>query len=95
MKSLVTKRSVAIAGRKTSISLESDFWTALKEIAHGRDQRLSDLVAVIDSERTAGNLSSAVRLFVLEHFRSKIAPEGMAARPLREAVRVPTHRPVV
>jgi predicted DNA-binding ribbon-helix-helix protein len=53
------------------------------------------LVAVIDAERTAGNLSSAVRLFVLEHFRSKIAPAGAAARPPREAVRVPTHRPVV
>ena len=97
MKSLVVKRSVAIAGRKTSISLEYDFWAALKEIARGREQRLSDLVGRIDAERSAGNLSSAVRLFVLEHFRSKAHPDTATARPLHEPTRVgaSTLRPIV
>jgi predicted DNA-binding ribbon-helix-helix protein len=71
MKSLVVKRSVAIAGHKTSISLEHDFWSALKDIAHARNLTVSDLVAIIDAERKAGNLSSAARLFVLDHFRTR------------------------
>ena len=70
MKSPVVKRSIVIAGHKTSVSLEDAFWDALKEIAGRRRATLSDLVASIDSSRTQGNLSSAIRLFVLEHFRS-------------------------
>jgi predicted DNA-binding ribbon-helix-helix protein len=91
MKSLVVKRSIALAGHKTSISLEHDFWSALKDIAGGRDMTLSELVGRIDAERTAGNLSSAVRLFVLEHFRSKAAT---IAHPAREAT-PQLHRPSV
>ncbi len=71
MKSLVTKRSIVIAGHKTSISLEDAFWKALKDIALAQDTTLSDLVATIDSERRHGNLSSAIRLFVLEHFQAR------------------------
>jgi predicted DNA-binding ribbon-helix-helix protein len=70
MKSPVVKRSIVIAGHKTSVSLEDAFWDALKEIAGRRKATLSDLVASIDSSRTQGNLSSAIRLFVLDHFRS-------------------------
>ena len=70
MKSPVVKRSIVIAGHKTSVSLEDAFWEALKEIAARRDATLSDLVANIDASRNHGNLSSAIRLFVLEHFRS-------------------------
>jgi predicted DNA-binding ribbon-helix-helix protein len=70
MKSPVVKRSIVIAGHKTSVSLEDDFWDALKEIASRRKATLSDLVASIDASRTQGNLSSAIRLFVLDHFRS-------------------------
>jgi predicted DNA-binding ribbon-helix-helix protein len=69
MKSTVIKRSVVLAGRKTSVSLEDPFWTALKEIAGGRDSTLSDLVVSIDTDRQHANLSSAIRLFVLEHYR--------------------------
>lgn len=69
MKSPVVKRSIVIAGHKTSVSLEDAFWDALKEIASGRRITLSDLVASIDSSRTQGNLSSAIRLFVLDHYR--------------------------
>src|SRR5713101_8982620 len=66
MKSSVIKRSIVLAGHKTSVSLEDAFWRALKEIAGGRHITLSDLVSSIDSERQQGNLSSAVRLFVLD-----------------------------
>jgi predicted DNA-binding ribbon-helix-helix protein len=71
MKSLVLKRSIAFAGRKTSVSLEDAFWTGLKEIANRRDISVSDLVAAIDSEREGGNLSSAIRLFVLDGCRNE------------------------
>ena len=70
MKSPVVKRSIVIAGHKTSVSLEDAFWKGLKDIAGGRDTTLSDLVASIDSERRHGNLSSAIRLFVLDSRRS-------------------------
>jgi predicted DNA-binding ribbon-helix-helix protein len=69
MKSPVVKRSIVIAGHKTSVSLEDAFWKGLKEIANGRELTLSDLVASIDSDRRHGNLSSAIRLFVLDHYR--------------------------
>ncbi len=69
MKSPVVKRSIVIAGHKTSVSLEDAFWKGLKEIAGGRNVTLSDLVSTIDSDRRHGNLSSAIRLFVLDHYR--------------------------
>jgi predicted DNA-binding ribbon-helix-helix protein len=72
MKSLVVKRSIVIAGHKTSVSLEDAFWNALKEIAGERDATLSDLVASIDTARELGNLSSAIRLFVLDFYRSQL-----------------------
>ncbi|HEX9072737.1 MAG TPA: ribbon-helix-helix domain-containing protein [Pseudolabrys sp.] len=70
MKSSVVKRSIAIDGHKTSVSLEDAFWSDLKEIAHAQRATLSGLVAKIDETRQHGNLSSAIRLFVLEHFRT-------------------------
>ena len=73
MKSSVVKRSIVVAGHKTSVSLEDAFWKGLKEIAGGRDVTLSDLVAAIDSERQQGNLSSAIRLFVLDFYRSQLS----------------------
>jgi predicted DNA-binding ribbon-helix-helix protein len=81
MKSLVLKRSVVIAGHKTSVSLEDAFWTALKEIATLRDMALSDLVASIDVKREHANLSSAIRLFVLDFCRAQFG-ESTAARNL-------------
>ena len=71
MKSPVVKRSIVIAGHKTSVSLEDAFWTALKEIAGVRKMTLSDLVASIDTDRQYGNLSSAIRIFVLDYFRAQ------------------------
>ena len=79
MKSPVVKRSIVIAGHKTSVSLEDAFWTSLKEIAGTRDLTLSDLVASIDTDRRVGNLSSAIRLFVLDHFRGQADGRSDAA----------------
>jgi len=84
MKSSVVKRSIVIAGHKTSISLEDAFWKGLKEIAAGRNQTLSDMVAAIDRDRQDGNLSSAIRLFVLDHYRNRHAApaaDGAATVP--------------
>ena len=70
MKSPVVKRSIVITGHKTSVSLEDAFWTGLKDIAASRNVTLSELVASIDADRRQGNLSSAIRLFVLDHYRA-------------------------
>jgi len=70
VKSPIVKRSIVIAGHKTSVSVEDAFWTALKDIAASRGSTVAELVAAIDSGRRHGNLSSAVRLFVLDHFRA-------------------------
>jgi len=71
MKSPVVKRSIVVAGHKTSVSLEEAFWTGMKEICGLRNMTLSDLVGEIDSNRPHGNLSSAIRLFVLDHFKNR------------------------
>jgi len=73
MISLVVKRAIGVVGHKTSVSLEDAFWKGLKEIASGRDMTLSDLVAAIDSERQHGNLSSAIRLYVLDFYRNQLS----------------------
>ena len=80
MKSQVAKRSIVVAGHKTSVSLEDAFWKALKEIAGKREITLSDLVASIDSQRHHGNLSSAIRLFVLEFYRHQTEQLDEAAK---------------
>lgn len=69
MKSPVVKRSIVINGHKTSVSLEDAFWQALKDIARSEGSTLSAEVAAIDAARDNGNLSSAIRLFVLNRFR--------------------------
>lgn len=71
MKSAIVKRSVVIAGQKTSVSLEESFWTALKELAREQNVPLCELITHINARRSAGNLSSALRLFVLEQFRAR------------------------
>jgi len=85
MKSPVIKRSIVIAGHKTSVSLEDAFWKGLKEIAIARDMTLSDLVATIDTDRHHGNLSSAIRLFVLEYFRAQSNDEEIVRRETRQS----------
>ena len=64
-----TKRSVMIAGHRTSVSLEMPFWEALREIAAARGQSVQVLIGEIDEARGAQNLSSAIRVFVLAEVR--------------------------
>jgi predicted DNA-binding ribbon-helix-helix protein len=71
VKSSVSKRSIVIAGHRTSVSLEDEFWKSLKEIAAERDTTLAQLVAKIDDNREHANLSSAIRLFVLGVYRDQ------------------------
>ena len=88
MKSKVVKRSIVVAGHKTSVSLEEAFWQGLKDIGADRRMTLSDLVGAIDSERQHGNLSSAIRLFVLEYYQARLGSDGRAARKPRELTMV-------
>jgi predicted DNA-binding ribbon-helix-helix protein len=67
----VGHRSIVIAGHKTSISLEDEFWNSLKEIAGERGMTVAALVAAIDGDRQHANLSSAIRLFVLGVYRDQ------------------------
>ncbi len=67
---MIRKRSVTIAGHPTSISLEDAFWDALGEIAAQRGISISELVSETDTYPRAGGLSSALRLLVLEHYRT-------------------------
>jgi predicted DNA-binding ribbon-helix-helix protein len=71
MKSSIKKRSIIIDGHKTTVSVEEAFWSDLKKIAHRQQVTLSELVAKIDRAREQGNLSSAIRLYVLEHIRRR------------------------
>jgi len=72
MRSTIAKHSFSPRGHKTSLSLEAQFWTALKEIAAQREMALSDLIAEIDAHRTHNNLSSVARLFVLGVYKKQL-----------------------
>lgn len=76
----VVKRSIAIAGHRTSISLEEPFWEELRRIASQRGIAVAALVAEIDAARAGENLSSALRVHVLEDLRAQRgeAPEAVA-----------------
>jgi predicted DNA-binding ribbon-helix-helix protein len=69
MDSTIKKRSIIIDSKQTSISLEDSFWSALREIARERTTTVSKLISTLDSSRDRGNLSSAIRVFVLDHYR--------------------------
>src|SRR5262245_34226112 len=71
-KSLLRKRSVRLYGHNTSLTLEDAFWAALKEIAAAQGTTIVGLIVTIDSERRERqclNLSSAIRLFILDYYR--------------------------
>ena len=70
MLSAIRKRSIVINGHKTSVTLEDGFWSALKEISKERRSTLTEIVTEVDRQRAQGNLSSALRLFVLNVYRS-------------------------
>jgi predicted DNA-binding ribbon-helix-helix protein len=78
----ITKRSLKIAGRKTSISLEEAFWKDLREIAAARHVTLIELIGEIDAERQRVNLSSAIRIFVLQFYRDEISRREQRQRTI-------------
>jgi predicted DNA-binding ribbon-helix-helix protein len=67
----VIKRSVVVGGHKTSVSLEDAFWSSLRDIAARRGMSLSMQIAAIDRQRQTNNLSSAIRLYVLDYYRER------------------------
>jgi predicted DNA-binding ribbon-helix-helix protein len=71
MGSGIVKRSVSIAGHRTSISLEEPFWQILREIAEREKLSIQALIGRIDAERGEQNLSSAIRVFVLMDLRGR------------------------
>ena len=73
MKSTVVSHTIVLAGHKTSVSLEDQFWEGLRVIAKDQRKTLSDLIGSIDTDRKHGNLSSALRLFVLDHYQKRAA----------------------
>ena len=77
-RSQVWKRSIAIGQHKTSISLEAGFWVGLKEIAARERVSIPALVTRIDTDRQHANLSSVVRLYVLDHYR-RLVEQALAA----------------
>ncbi len=92
MKSSITKRSVVIGGHKTSVSLEEPFWSAVREIAGNQQMTVSSLLRQIDLERRNANLSSAIRVYVLENVRSQVTSArqhtGLTGEPLWNATHV-------
>ena len=68
LKSWIPKRSVRIGRHKSSVSLEDAFWQSFKEIATQKDMSVDQLVSIIDKDRQHDNLSSAIRLFVLDYY---------------------------
>ena len=79
MKSPIIKHPIVIAGRRTAVSLEDAFWESLKKIAKQRNETLVSLATKINAERQLFNLSSAIRVFVLEYYRNRPGPgEGSA-----------------
>lgn len=88
MKSAIVKRSVELNGHKTSVSLEDEFWTSLRAIAILQDVSMPALLQTIDAGREGANLSSAIRVYVLTHYRTLAA-----ARPPEPDPRLPPAAP--
>ena len=71
--STILKRSIIVSGHKTSVSLEDEFWNCLREIAEERGEKyVSKLVSDINAERKFANLSSAIRMYILRHYRDQV-----------------------
>jgi len=75
MISAILKRTITIDGHKTSVTLEDEFWMGLREIARHKNATLRSLITQIDDARERNNLSSAIRVFVLNYFRSSRSVE--------------------
>jgi predicted DNA-binding ribbon-helix-helix protein len=90
MNSTVKKRSIVVDSHRTSVSLEDVFWACLRQIASERATTLSKLIGVLDSERNGGNLSSTIRVFVLNHYRNSVeSNQILSARNLPTRASLP------
>jgi predicted DNA-binding ribbon-helix-helix protein len=89
MKSPVIKHSIILNGHKTSVSLEDQFWDGLRDIAARENITVSALVEKIDHGRTGHNLSSAIRVFVLCHFRTRGQQNVAGEQPDRNVSTAP------
>ena len=87
MKSAIVKRSVVIAGHKTSVSLEQPFWDVIREIAAAEQTTMSAVLRRVDNARERANLSSAVRVFVLDYVRGRARFAGRPTDPAAPAGR--------
>ena len=83
MKTAVIKRSIKFDGRKTSVSLEDEFWYGLLEIAVYKQMAVPTLVKRIDHRRKTVNLSSAIRIFVFKYFKARDGKRKFNKRKLR------------
>ena len=86
----IKKHSIVLAGHRTSVSLEDEFWGSLRTIARGRGETLSSLLIKIDAGRKSANLSSAIRLFVLRYYRDELDQRGGVVISLGEVLRIPS-----
>jgi predicted DNA-binding ribbon-helix-helix protein len=92
-KSPIVKRGLFFAGHKTSVSLEDAFWDALREIATARGVTTAALVSTINTNRQHSNLSSAIRLFVLDHYRAQADARRSVESPNEKGHPVRSGRP--
>ena len=76
MRNGIRKRSVVISGRKTSVSVEDEYWSSLKEISVLKGLTVTQLLSQIDADRSQENFSSAIRIFVLRHYKSLLRELG-------------------
>lgn len=80
MNSTVKKRSFVIGSHNTSISLEDSFWTSLRQIAREHETTVGEIVRKLAGSRDGGNLSSTIRVFVLDHYRNNVAGTVLPSR---------------
>jgi predicted DNA-binding ribbon-helix-helix protein len=92
-RSRILKRSIIISGHKTSISLEDEFWDGLREIAAQQGVTMSTIVSTLDSDRQHLNLSSMIRLFVLDHYRAQANLRRSVEDPNKKGYPVRSRRP--
>jgi predicted DNA-binding ribbon-helix-helix protein len=85
MKSSIVKRSVVVDGQRTSVSLEDPFWSSIREIAHAQRKTVSKLIADIDKTREQNNLSSAIRVFVLNYMLNRAS--GAVVLDVRDLIK--------
>ena len=85
MKSFIVKHSVIVGGHRTSVSLEDPFWSSIREIAQAQGTTVSKLIANIDNTREQNNLSSAIRVFVLNYILNR--GSGVVVPGARELIK--------